>query len=49
MSDTMEAGDTRRLAPLDERLPVPPEHDAEDDHDSDQPEPEEVSDAVLDH
>jgi hypothetical protein len=48
VTDTMEAGDSRRLTPIDDTLPVPPEHDDEDIQDSDQPEPEEVSDAVLD-
>ena len=48
MTDTMEAGDQRRLAPIDDTLPVPPEHDDEDVAAADQPEPEEVSDAVLD-
>jgi hypothetical protein len=41
MTDKMEAGDQRRLAPIDDTLPVPPEHD-------DEPVPEEVSDAVFD-
>jgi hypothetical protein len=49
MSDTMEAGDTRRLEPCDQHLPEPPEHDTEGEDDADQPEPEEVPDAVLDH
>ena len=41
MTDTIQAGDLRRLAPLDDTLPVPPEHD-------DEPGPEEVPGAVLD-
>jgi hypothetical protein len=49
MPDTMEAGDAGRLDQYDDQLPVPPEHDDEDGEHSDQPEPEEVSDAVLDH
>lgn len=52
MSDIIQAGDDRRLADMDDSLPVPPESDDPDEYDaveeSDQPEPEEVSDAVLD-
>jgi hypothetical protein len=48
MPDTKEAGDAGRLDLYDDRLPTPPEHDGEDGEHSDQPEPEEVSDAVLD-
>ncbi|HEY0536179.1 MAG TPA: hypothetical protein VGD29_31725 [Actinoplanes sp.] len=49
MPDTKEAGDAGRLDLYDDGLPTPPEHEGEDDEHSDQPEPEEVSDAVLDH
>lgn len=49
MPDTKEAGDAARLAGYDDQLPTPPVHDDEDGHDSDQPEPEEVPDAILDH
>jgi hypothetical protein len=53
MSDTIVAGDDGRLGDMDDSLPVPPESDddAGYDYDADeidQPEPEEVSDAVLD-
>jgi hypothetical protein len=48
VTDTMEAGDARRLTPIDDTLPVPPEHDDEDIAQIDQPEPQEVPDAVLD-
>ena len=47
MSDTIHVGDEGRLDAMDDSLPVPPDHDA-DVTESDQPEPEEVSDAVLD-
>jgi hypothetical protein len=40
-------GDDARLADWDNSLPEPPDHDA-DVESSDQPEPEEVPDAVLD-
>ena len=46
MSDT-KIGDDARLADWDNSLPEPPDHDA-DVASSDQPEPEEVPDAVLD-
>jgi hypothetical protein len=46
MSDT-KIGDDSRLADWDRTLPEPPDHDADVDS-SDQPEPEEVPDAVLD-
>jgi hypothetical protein len=48
MPDTKEAGDAGRLDLYDDQLPTPPEHEGEDGEHSDQPEPEEVSDAVLD-
>jgi hypothetical protein len=47
MSDTIQVGDDGRLAAMDNSLPEPPDHDADID-DSDQPEPEEVPDAILD-
>jgi hypothetical protein len=47
MSDTIQVGDEGRLDEFDDSLPEPPDHDVEVDE-SDQPEPEEVSDAVLD-
>jgi hypothetical protein len=46
MSDT-KIGDDGRLADWDDSLPEPPDHDADVDS-SDQPEPEEVPDAILD-
>jgi hypothetical protein len=46
MSD-VRVGDESRLGDWDDTLPEPPGHDAEPG-DGDQPEPEEVSDAVLD-
>jgi hypothetical protein len=46
MSD-LKIGDGGRLADWDNSLPEPPDHDADVDS-SDQPEPEEVPDAVLD-
>jgi hypothetical protein len=49
MPDTKAAGDSSRLETYDDQLPTPPEHDGEDGEQGDQPEPEEVSDAVLDH
>jgi hypothetical protein len=53
MSDTVNVGDDRRLADWDETLPTPPDLDAAfetevETEGSDQPEPEEVPDAVLD-
>jgi len=47
MADIIQIGDERRLQGLDGTLPDPPEH-ADEIEESDQPEPEEVSDAVLD-
>ncbi|GIM96577.1 hypothetical protein [Paractinoplanes toevensis] len=47
MSDTNLVGDESRLAEIDLDLPEPPDHEDEVT-DSVQPEPEEVSDAVLD-
>ncbi|GIE98882.1 hypothetical protein [Paractinoplanes rishiriensis] len=47
MSNEILVGDERRFAVMDSSLPEPPDHDA-DVHESDQPEPEEVSDAILD-
>jgi hypothetical protein len=47
MSDTIKVGEDGRLTAMDDSLPEPPDHDAEVDG-SDQPEPEEVDDAVLD-
>ena len=47
MSDTIKVGEDERLAAMDDSLPQPPDHDADVDG-SDQPEPEEVDDAVLD-
>jgi hypothetical protein len=46
MSD-VRVGDESRLADRDDTLPEPPDHDTDIDQ-GDQPEPEEVSDAVLD-
>ena len=46
MSDT-KIGEDSRLQAWDKTLPEPPDHDADVDS-SDQPEPEEVPDAVLD-
>jgi len=46
MSD-IKIGDDSRLADWDSSLPDPPDHDADADS-TDQPEPEEVPDAVLD-
>jgi len=46
MSDT-KIGEDSRLEAWDKSLPEPPDHDADVDS-SDQPEPEEVPDAVLD-
>ncbi|WP_433384468.1 hypothetical protein ACQPZX_23855 [Actinoplanes sp. CA-142083] len=52
MSDTVKVGDDSRLADWDDSLPNPPDHDATETEveteGSDQPEPEEVPDAVLD-
>jgi hypothetical protein len=47
MADIIQIGDERRLQGMDGTLPEPPEHTGEIEE-SDQPEPEEVSDAVLD-
>jgi hypothetical protein len=47
MSDTTPVGDESRLAGMDIHLPAPPDHEQEVTA-ADQPEPEEVSDAVLD-
>ena len=47
MSDTVKIGDDGRLADWDSSLPEPPDHDPDVDE-SDQPEAEEVPDAVLD-
>jgi hypothetical protein len=47
MSDATQIGDDRRLAPMDDSLPTPPDHEAEV-QDADQSEPEEVPDALLD-
>jgi hypothetical protein len=46
MTDT-DIGDERRLASWDDSLPEPPEHDDDAGEGADQPEPEEVPDAVL--
>jgi hypothetical protein len=46
MSD-VRVGDASRLGDWDDTLPEPPDHDTEPEQ-GDQPEPEEVSDAVLD-
>ena len=49
MSEDIRAGDERRLGAWDDTLPEPPDHGADADLDEgEQPEPEEVSDAVLD-
>jgi len=47
MSEATTAGDDNRLQPMEANLPNTPDHEA-DVEESDQPEPEEVSDAVLD-
>ncbi|GIF22118.1 hypothetical protein BJ973_002444 [Actinoplanes tereljensis] len=47
MPDTTQVGDESRLAEMDTDLPQPPDHEDEVTE-SGQPEPEEVSDAVLD-
>ena len=47
MSDTINVGEDGRLTEMDDSLPLPPDHDADVDG-SDQPEPGEVNDAVLD-
>jgi len=47
MSDTTQVGDENRLAGIEADLPRPPDHE-EEISESTQPEPEEVSDAVLD-
>ncbi|MEU4238208.1 hypothetical protein [Actinoplanes sp. NPDC026619] len=46
MSDKTQVGDESRLAVMEADLPEPPDHDDEV-AESNQPEPEEVPDAVL--